>query len=51
MDDEPKGLGWWTLPGETLLAALHAVKDGHDPDLLYAEMYANSHIETFEDSD
>ena len=36
------GLGWWTIQGEELLRALRLAHDGADPDLLYAEMYANS---------
>lgn len=35
-------LGWWTISGEALLAALHRVAAGDNPDLVYAELYANS---------
>lgn len=38
-------LGWWAISGETLLDALRAVADGADPDLIYAELYANADIE------
>lgn len=38
-------LGWWTISGETLLDALRAVADGEDPDMVYAELYANSDVE------
>jgi hypothetical protein len=37
-----QGVGWWTLAGEDFLAALRAVADGELPDIVYAEMYANS---------
>ena len=37
-------LGWWTISGEDLLAALHQAHDGENPDLLYAEIYANSDV-------
>lgn len=38
----PAPLGWWTIQGEELLRLLHEAHDGADPDLLYAETYANS---------
>lgn len=41
------GLGWWAISGDALLAALHRAHDGESPDLIYAELYANSR----EDSD
>lgn len=37
-----EAMGWWTIAGEELLAALHRVHDGDDPDVVYAELYANS---------
>lgn len=40
-------LGWWTISGDALLAALHEVHDGEDPDLVYAELYANSDHEDY----
>jgi hypothetical protein len=36
------GLGWWAISGDSLLAALHRAHDGEDPDLLFAELYANT---------
>ena len=39
------GLGWWTIHGEALLDALHRSHDGDDPDVVYAELYANSEHE------
>lgn len=44
-----KSLGWWTIHGATLLSALHAVHEGGHPDLVYAELYANSEIHSAED--
>lgn len=38
-------LGWWTISGEALLAALHRAQLGEDPDMIYAELYANSTVE------
>lgn len=35
-------LGWWAISGEALLDMLHQVAEGADPDLVYAEHYANS---------
>ncbi len=40
--DSELGLGWWTISGEALLEALKAVAEGDDPDVVYAELYANS---------
>ena len=44
-------LGWWTISGEALIGALRAVRDGADPDLVYAELYANSDLEDFSEDD
>lgn len=33
---------WWAIAGEDILAALRRVSTGEDPDLVYAEMYANA---------
>ena len=41
-------LGWWAISGEALMDALHRVADGEDPDLIYAELYANSETEEAE---
>lgn len=38
-------MGWWVIDGESLLAMLKRVAEGEDPDLVYAEEYANSEIE------
>lgn len=41
-DDERDVLGWWTIAGSELFALLRRTADGEDPDLIYAEAYANS---------
>lgn len=33
---------WWVIHGEELLAALRRVAAGEDPDMVYAELYANT---------
>lgn len=33
---------WWAISGDAFLAALRRAHAGEDPDLLYAEHYANS---------
>lgn len=40
---------WWTIHGSTLLEALHRAHDGEDPDLVYAELYANSEADEGQD--
>jgi hypothetical protein len=32
---------WWAIPGDELLDLLRRAHAGEDPDLLYAEAYAN----------
>jgi hypothetical protein len=44
-DDEASALGWWTISGEAILDALRRVSDGESPDVVYAELYANSEHE------
>lgn len=44
-EEEPRGLGYWAISGEALLDLLLRAGRGEDPDLLYAEQYANSDIE------
>jgi len=39
---ERDDLGWWAIAGSELLAALRRAHSGEDPDLVYAELYANS---------
>jgi hypothetical protein len=43
-----KKLGWWVISGEALLDGLRRCAKGEDPDLVYAELYANSDIERTE---
>lgn len=47
--DEPTPLGWWTISGEALLDLLRRAHLGEDPDLMYAEEYANSEITRHDD--
>lgn len=37
--------GWWTINGLSLLGALFRAKSGEDPEMVYAELYANSEVE------
>lgn len=39
---ESVDLGWWLVSGEDLLAVLRRVAAGDDPDLVFAECYANA---------
>lgn len=32
---------WWSISGDDLLAMLRRVANGEDPDMVYAEAYAN----------
>lgn len=41
-------LGWWTISGIALLDSLKRVAGGEDPDLVYAELYANSDHENIQ---
>lgn len=38
-------LGWWVISGEELLDLLRRCHAGEDPDLVYAEAYANTEID------
>ena len=50
MTDTPTSkLGWWTISGEMFLEALYRVQDGDEPEMIYAEWYANSEVEKFDD--
>jgi len=37
---------WWTINGLSLRAALIRAWSGDDPELVYAELYANSDVES-----
>ncbi len=39
---ETTDLGWWLLRGEDLLTMLRRAAHGDDPDLVFAECYANA---------
>ncbi len=43
-------LGWHVISGERLLELLRRASAGEDPDLLYAEEWANADHETVEPS-
>ncbi len=38
----PRSLGWHVISGEDLLGLLRRAAAGEDPDLLYAEAWANA---------
>ena len=38
-------LGWFAISGEALLDSLRRVSEGENPDVIYAELYANSTTE------
>jgi hypothetical protein len=46
-----RGLGWHVISGEQLLDALRRCAAGADPDLIYAEMWANADHEEVTDDD
>lgn len=37
-------LGWWIIHGDEILESLRRVAKGEDPDLVYAELYANCEV-------
>jgi hypothetical protein len=41
-------LGWWAISGDTIIEALRRAHDGENPDLIHAELYANSDSERVE---
>jgi len=41
---------WWTIPEEAILDALRRAANGEDPDMIYAEMYANCDHESPDDT-
>lgn len=42
---------WWVISSVELLAALRRVAAGEDPDIAYAELYANSRIEDHDEEE
>lgn len=48
---EMEDMGWWSLSGEVLLTMMRRAHLGEDPDILYAELYANSDICEHEEED
>lgn len=51
MSDPEDSLGWWTLSGVDFLRGLRRCHEGDDPDLVYAEYYANSDHEFVKGND
>jgi hypothetical protein len=43
---EPEDLGWHVISGELLLEALRRVAAGENPDLVFAELWANADHES-----
>jgi hypothetical protein len=41
-------LGWHVISGEQLLEALRRVAEGENPDIVYAEIWANADHEVIE---
>lgn len=35
---------WWHISDTDIMTMLHRVADGEDPDMVYAEFYANSEV-------
>lgn len=46
-----RDLGWWSISGEDFLEAMRRVKQGENPDFVYAEYYANSDHEYYPKAD
>lgn len=44
-DCPPDPFGWWCIPGSDILAALKRCAQGENPDIVYAELYANYEVE------
>lgn len=38
-------LGWWIIHGDEILESLRAVANGENPDVVYAELYANCDVQ------
>lgn len=51
MTDDRDALGWWTISGTGLLAALRRCHSGEEPVLVYAELYFDSDIEDYSNGD
>lgn len=51
MAEEPVKWPWWSIDGEFLMEMLHRANAGEDPDMLYAEAYANSDVEAVPPAD
>lgn len=47
--ESPPALGWHVIAGDHLLETLHRVAAGEDPDIVYAELWANADHERVDD--
>jgi len=45
------GMGLWVIHGETLIQALRRTHEGEDPDIVYAELYANADLTNYTEED
>lgn len=43
--DQVRALGWWTISGECLMDMMRRAHAGEDPEMVYAEEYANAEID------
>lgn len=50
-DQAPGRPVWWSISQDALLAMLHRVAAGEDPDLVYAEEYVNADVSHVPDED
>jgi hypothetical protein len=46
-DEQTTDLGWHVISGEQLLELLRRVAAGEDPDLVFAELWANAEHEAY----
>lgn len=45
MSDPTEPRGWWVISGDSFAEALRRAHAGEEPEMLYAEFYANSEVE------
>lgn len=51
MSEAATDLGWHVISGELLLESLRRVAEGEDPDLVFAELWANAEHEHVEEDE
>lgn len=44
-------MSWWVIEDAALMSMLRAVQQGDDPDIVFAEHYANSEHQTYPQDD